>query len=103
MIAKTDQEDDSYSFAAVLAQICHEYTSFGKEAFFNNTLQYLILEHDSQCYMARPIFNLILCFVCDKRANLGLVRCKIDKIAQQLERELQPLKEHLQTRISEQQ
>jgi hypothetical protein len=53
--------------------------------------------------MARPLFNLILCFVCDKHANLGLVRCKIDKIAQQLERELQPLKEHLQTRISEQQ
>jgi len=62
-----------------------------------------MLEHDSQSYIARPIYNLILCFVCDKKANLGLVRCKIDKMALQLERELQPLKEHLQTKQTEQQ
>ena len=47
ILARTDQDDESYSFAAVLAYICHEYTSFGQEAFVDNTLRYLILEHDS--------------------------------------------------------
>lgn len=47
-----------------------------------------MLEHDTQSYIARPIYNLILCFVCEKKANLGLVRCKIDAMAQLLEREL---------------
>lgn len=80
----------------MLAYICHEYTSFGQEAFVDNTLRYLILEHDSQTYVARPLYNLILCFVCDKKANLGLIRGKVDHMAQQLERELEPLKGFLE-------
>lgn len=45
--------------------------------------------------MARPIFNLVLCFVCDKQANLGLVRRKVDTLSDQLQMALEPLKDHL--------
>ena len=78
---KEGSEEDTYSLAAVLAYICTEYSSFGREAFVKQNLKYLILEIDSKTFIARPVYNLILCFVCDKQANTGLVRNKIDKLA----------------------
>ena len=35
--------------------------------------------------MARPVFNLILCFVCDKQASLGLIRSKVELMGRLLD------------------
>ena len=66
ILAKAGQEEDTHSQAAVLACITHEYIQFGREAFVDNALKFLILEHDNLSFVARPLFNLVLCFVCNK-------------------------------------
>lgn len=81
ILAKAGREENTHSHAAVLACISHEYTQFGKEAFEDNELRVLIIEHDQNTFVARPIFNLVLCFVCDKEANLGMIRRKVDNLA----------------------
>ncbi len=77
-MAKAGKVEDTASRAAVLAYICDEYKSFGKEAFVDNKLKLLILEQNELSFVARPVFNLILCFVCDKQASLGLIRSKVE-------------------------
>lgn len=101
ILAKAGLDVDIYSQAAVLANICHEYKQFGEEAFVNNKLKYLMIEHDSLNFVARPVFSLILCFVCDKQCNLGMIRNKVEVMAIQLENELEPLKIHLQDQENE--
>ncbi len=85
ILARAGSDDDPYSQAAVLSYICHEYKSFGKEAFVDNQMKFLVLEHDTLSFVARPVYNLILCFVCDKNATLGLIRHKVDLMGKQLE------------------
>ena len=77
IIAKAGKDDKVHSEAAVLANICHEYIEFGTEAFKNNTLQALFMSTDNVQYVARPINNLILCFICQKDVNLGLIKSKV--------------------------
>lgn len=83
--ATTQHKEDTYSQAAVLANICHEYKAFGNEAFVDNRLRYAIIEIDDKNFIARPVFNFVLCFVCGKEASLGLVRNKVEMLACQLE------------------
>ena len=85
ILAKAGDDEDTYSRAAILAYISHEYKSFGQEAFIDNKLKYMIIEHDSLSFVARPVYNLILCFVCDKEANLGMVRSKVELMGKQLD------------------
>lgn len=40
-------------------------------------MQTLFLSVDTEHYIAKPIYNLILCFVCNKDVNLGLMRVKV--------------------------
>ncbi len=80
IIAKAGKDDKVHSQAAVLANICHEYIEFGTEAFKDNTLQTLFISTDNMHYIAKPVFNLILCFICTKDVNLGLVRAKVRKL-----------------------
>lgn len=77
IIAKVGKDEKVHSEAAVLANICHEYIEFGTEAFRDNTLQALFITTDNVQYVARPIYNLILCFICEKDANLGLIKSKV--------------------------
>ena len=79
IVAKAGQDDNLHSQAAVLANICHEYIEFGQEVLKNNQLQTLFISMDSCHYIAKPIYNLILCMVCRKDVNLGLVRTKVLK------------------------
>ena len=74
IIAKVGEDNNIHSQSAVLANICHEYIEFGLEAFNNNNLQTLFISIDNAYYIAKPIFNLILCFVCKKDVNLGLIK-----------------------------
>ena len=80
-----------------MANICHEYIEFGTEAFKNNTLQTLFISTDSVHYVAKPVYNLILCFICSKDANLGLIRSKLEVMADYLKEGLEEIKEHLVT------
>ena len=64
IVAKAGQDDNLHSQAAVLANICHEYIEFGYEAFNQNELQALFIQHDEALYVAKPIYSLVLCFVC---------------------------------------
>ena len=66
-----------HSQAAVLASVCHEYIEFGTEAFSKNTLQTLFISTDQYHYIAKPVYNLILCFICSKEVNVGLARTKV--------------------------
>lgn len=50
---------------------------------------------DSGYYIAKPIYNMILCMVCEKDINLGLVRTKIDLLGESLEQGLSGLKDYL--------
>ena len=85
IIAKTGKDEKVYSEAAVLANICHEYIEFGLEAFKNNTLQTLFISTDNVQYVAKPIYNLILCFICNKDVNLGLIKSKVSSNIYKLE------------------
>ena len=84
-MAKAGAEENVHSQAAVLANICHEYIEFGYEAFNSNELQALFIQHDEALYVAKPIYSLVLCFVCQRDANLGLIRSKVDMMSQALE------------------
>ena len=55
----------------------------------------MIIEHDSLSFVARPVYNLILCFVCDKEANLGLVRSKVEVMGKQLDSQFASIEHHL--------
>ena len=77
IIAKCGQDEQIDSQAAVLANICHEFSEFGCQAFNENKMQAIFIQHDQALYVAKPIFSLILCFVCDSDANLGLIRSKV--------------------------
>ena len=77
IIAKAGKDDKVHSQAAVLANICHEYIEFGTEALKDNTLQTIFVSTDHLHYVAKPVFNLILCFICAKDVNLGLVKSKV--------------------------
>ncbi|TNV75226.1 hypothetical protein FGO68_gene16063 [Halteria grandinella] len=97
IIAKAGKDDKVHSQAAVLANICHEYIEFGTEAFKNNSLQTLFISTDHVQYIAKPVYNLILCFICSKDANLGLIRSKLEVMAECLKEGLDEIKEHLVT------
>ena len=77
IIAKVGVDENLHSQAAVLANISHEYIEFGQEAFKNNTLQTLFISMDSMHYVAKPVYNLILCFICQRNVNLGLIKSKV--------------------------
>lgn len=87
----------------MLANICHEYKSFGTEAFVNNKLRYVMIEIDNKTFVARPVFNFILCFVCKKEVNLGLIRSKVEMLAQYLEHQFEPMREQLERQEDEDQ
>ncbi len=95
IIAKAGKDDKVHSQAAVLANICHEYIEFGTEAFKDNQLKTLFITTDNLHYVAKPVYNLILCFICQKDVNLGLVRSKLDVIGECLEEGLKHIKHHL--------
>lgn len=61
----------------MLANIVHEFQDFGNQAFNDNTLQAIFIHHDQALYVAKPIFSVVLCFVCESDANLGLIRTKV--------------------------
>ena len=84
IVAKAGQDDNLHSQAAVLANICHEYIEFGYEAFNHNELQALFIQHDEALYVAKPIYSLVLCFVCNKDANLGLIQSKVHMMSEAL-------------------
>ena len=74
----------------MLAAICYEYVDFGCEALSNNQMQVLLLQHENALYVAKPLFNtLILCFICKNDANLGLIRQKIDNLAETVQEGLE--------------
>lgn len=62
----------------------------------DNHLKYALIEIDNKSFIARPVFNFVLCFVCSKEANLGLVRSKVEMLAQQLETALEPMREQFE-------
>lgn len=77
-------------------------------------MQAIFIQHDQALYVAKPIFSLVLCFVCDADANLGLIRTKVsflsylilkltqvDGMSAHLERSLADLRKHLQAPIEE--
>ena len=70
-----------HSQVAVLASVCHEYIEFGTEAFINNALQTIFITTDSYHYIAKPVYDLILCFICSKDVNTGLVRSKVSNVS----------------------
>ena len=88
IVAKAGRDDNLHSQAAVLANICHEYIEFGCEAFNENKLQALFIQHDSALYVAKPIYSLVLCFVCQQDANLGLIRSKVEVMSNSLEKNM---------------
>lgn len=96
IIAKVGQDESIHSQAAVLANICHEFIEFGQQAFNDNKLQCIFIQHDQALFVAKPIFGLVLCFVCEPGANLGLIRAKIDGMSSHLEKNLVDLSKHLQ-------
>ena len=83
------------SLAAVLANICHEYSEFGLAALDENELQSLFIQHDEAIYVTKPVYSLILCFVCAKDANLGLISSKIQVMSETLEKGMAGLANHL--------
>ena len=91
IVAKAGRDDNLHSQAAVLANIFHEYIEFGCEAFDDNKLQALFIQHDGAMYVAKPIYSLVLCFVCQPDANLGLVRSKVEVMSSSLEKNMQGL------------
>ena len=46
-----------HSYAAVLANLCHEYIEFGREAFCNNKLKQISIQHGGSVLIVRPIWN----------------------------------------------
>ena len=97
IVAKAGLDDNLHSQAAVLANICHEYIEFGCEAFNDNKLQALFIQHDSALYVAKPIYSLVLCFVCKQDANLGLIRSKVEVMSSSLEKSMSGLEQYLST------
>lgn len=95
IVVKTGSEDLTHSQAAVLANICNEYIDFGHEAFNNNTFQAIFISMDSGHLIARPVYNLILCFICDSNVNLGLIKNKLDVLAESITEGMKGLKEYL--------
>eukprot|EP00349_Pseudokeronopsis_sp_Brazil_P001756 CAMPEP_0202969232 /NCGR_PEP_ID=MMETSP1396-20130829/14881_1 /ASSEMBLY_ACC=CAM_ASM_000872 /TAXON_ID= /ORGANISM="Pseudokeronopsis sp., Strain Brazil" /LENGTH=102 /DNA_ID=CAMNT_0049696531 /DNA_START=123 /DNA_END=431 /DNA_ORIENTATION=+ len=95
IIAKVGVDDNLASQSAVLANICHEYVEFGHEAFDNNTMKLLFVQMDDTQYVVKPVYTFNVCFVCDKKANLGLIKNKIDLLTQSLEEDLSTIKEHI--------
>ena len=43
--------------------------------------------------MAKPVYSFILYFVCEKTANLGMMRAKIEMMAKQLAIGLESIKD----------
>ena len=41
-----DPQKSLNSYAAVLANMCHEYIEFGLEAFDNNKFKQIVIQHD---------------------------------------------------------
>ena len=59
--ASSSTEDDKSlnSYAAVLANICHEYIEFGLEAFDNNKFKSICIEHQGNLLLAMPIWKTV--------------------------------------------
>jgi len=51
-----------HSYAAVLANLCHEYIEFGREAFCNNKFKQISIQHGNSILIVRPIWNEKLTF-----------------------------------------
>jgi hypothetical protein len=61
-----------------------------------------MLEHDKLSFVAKPVLgNLVLCFVCDKSANLGFVHKMVETMGTSLKNILIPLEKHLKTEDEE--
>ena len=100
------------SYAAVLANTCHEYIEFGFEAFDNNKFKQITIQHENSLLMICPIFKsrvgkdqqsqeaqdelqieegllssenlLLLCFICDVNCNLGFVSRQFRNLSDQI-------------------
>ena len=51
----------------------------------------MFIQHDEALYVAQPVFSLVLCFVCKKDANLGLVRGKVQMMSEALKENFESL------------
>ena len=85
-----------------MAQVCHEYNEFGHEAFDENKLQALYIQHDEGMYVARHIYSLVLCFICHKDANLGMINNKVKVMSDLLEESLSGLQPYLNAHAQDQ-
>ena len=101
IIAKAGTDENIHSYAALLSNILHEYVEFGNQAFKRPELQVLYLRHADAMYVARKIDSLILCFVCLPKENLGMVRSKIENMAQIIEKQLAEIKPLLSEPVEE--
>lgn len=102
---KQDPQKSLYSYAAVLANICHEYIEFGLDAFKegHNKFKQILITHNDNLLVVKPIdpsdrFDnenkgaepqsddyhklLILCFICDTKCNIGLINKQIKTLAE---------------------
>jgi len=62
----------------VLANVCNEYIDFGNEVFKEgNEFKAIFLSTDNGHMVAKPVYNLLLCIICESDANLGLIRTKV--------------------------
>ena len=52
-----DPQKSLNSYAAVLANMCHEYIEFGLEAFDDNKFKQIVIQHDKNLLVVRPIFK----------------------------------------------
>lgn len=95
IVAKAGLDDNLHSQAAVLANICHEYIEFGHEAFDNNDLKALFIQHDGALYVAQPVHSLVLCFICARDSNLGMVRSKVKMMSSALQESLAGISDHM--------
>jgi hypothetical protein len=45
-------------------------------------MQALFLQHENALYVCKPVYDsLILCFICDRDANIGLIRQKSELLS----------------------
>ena len=54
-LVKNNSKKTLNSYAAVLANICHEYIEFGMEAFVNNKLKQIIIHHEDNILIVQPV------------------------------------------------
>ena len=79
---------------AVISNIWMEYEEFGQEAI-KSELDFIVIQCEQGYIAAKRVQNLVVCGLCNNEYNLGLIKSKLDTLANAFSKQMKPIEKFM--------